>query len=211
MVDIATLPLDVLRSRIALVPQDPFIFAGTIRENIDPNGLHLDSSIWNAINQCLATPLVQQLGGLNAELNAGGSNLSTGQKQLLCLARALLKNSKVFIRCAAAQLPRHQYSTIRFTYSQIVCIDEGTANLDNDSEIAIQLVLRNAFRSSTVLLISHRLTLQQTDRIIVMDHGEIVEQGDANVLASDSSSLFHGMLVSQGIRNFNRDNNDELM
>lgn len=95
MVDIATLPLNVLRSRIALVPQDPFIFAGTIRENIDPNGLHLDSSIWNAINQCLATPLVQQLGGLNAELSAGGSNLSTGQKQLLCLARALLKNSKV--------------------------------------------------------------------------------------------------------------------
>lgn len=57
-VDIATLPLKVLRSRIALVPQEPFIFAGTIRENMDPHGLHLDSSIWNVINQCLATPLV---------------------------------------------------------------------------------------------------------------------------------------------------------
>lgn len=95
-VDIATLPLNVLRSRIALVPQEPFIFAGTIRENIDPNGLHLDSSIWNVISQCLATPLVQNLGGLNAELTAGGNNLSTGQKQLFCLARALLKNAKVY-------------------------------------------------------------------------------------------------------------------
>lgn len=96
-VDIATLPLNTLRSRIALVPQEPFLFAGTIRENMDPLGLHLDSSIWNAINQCLATPLVQSLGGLNGELAAGGSNLSNGQKQLLCLSRALLKNSKVLI------------------------------------------------------------------------------------------------------------------
>lgn len=93
--DIATLPLNVLRSRIAIVPQEPFIFAGSIRENLDPSELHLDSSIWNVINQCLATPFVQQLGGLNAELTTRGSNLSTGQKQLLCLARALLKNSKV--------------------------------------------------------------------------------------------------------------------
>lgn len=83
--------------------------------------------------------------------------------------------------------------------------------MDNDSEIAIQLVLRNAFKSSTVLLISHRLTLQQTDRIIVMDHSEIVEQGDSKMLANDSNSFFHGMLLSQGIRNFNRDIDDELL
>ncbi|KAG4079388.1 hypothetical protein HA402_008080 [Bradysia odoriphaga] len=186
-VDIATLPLHVLRSRIALVPQEPFLFAGSIRDNIDPTNSHLDSSIWNVINQCLATPLVQQLGGLHARLASGGSNLSTGQKQLLCLSRALLKNAK------------------------IVCIDEGTANLDNDSEMAIQLVLRGAFKSSTVLLISHRLTLQQTDRIIVMDRGEIVEQGSSNELANDTNSLFHGMLVSQGIRNFNGDADKRLL
>lgn len=83
--------------------------------------------------------------------------------------------------------------------------------MDNDSEMAIQLVLRNAFKSSTVLLISHRLTLQQTDRIIVMDRGEIVEQGKSNVLANDTSSMFHGMLVSQGIRNFNRNYDDNQL
>lgn len=94
-VDVATLPLNILRSRIALVPQQPFLFTGTIRENMDPRGLHLDSKIWSALNKCLATPLVQSLGGLNGQLESGGSNLSAGQKQLLCLARALLKNSKV--------------------------------------------------------------------------------------------------------------------
>lgn len=98
-VDIATLPLNVLRSRIALVPQQPFLFSGTIRENMDPRGLHLDSKIWTAINSCLATPLVQSLGGLNAQLTADGNNLSAGQKQLLCLARAMLKNSKVCDHC----------------------------------------------------------------------------------------------------------------
>lgn len=141
-------------------------------------------------------------------MTSGGSNLSTGQKQLLCLARALLKNSKVNPCFDFIFVQTENYFFFNFFCfynSKIVCIDEGTANLDNDSEIAIQLVLRNAFKSSTVLLISHRLTLQQTDRIIVMDHGEIVEQGDSSVLANDSNSLFHGMLVSQGIRNFDRD------
>lgn len=94
-VDIATLPLTTLRSRIAIVPQEPFLFSGTIRENMDPRSLHLDSEIWNSISNCLATPLVQSLGGLSAQLEAGGSNLSAGQKQLLCLSRALLKRSKV--------------------------------------------------------------------------------------------------------------------
>lgn len=173
-VDIATLPLHILRSRLALVPQDSFIFAGTIRENMDPRNLHLDSDIWNAINRCLATPLVQSLGGLGAYLDTRGSNISAGQKQLLCLARALLRKSKV------------------------VLIDEGTSNLDSDSENAIQLILRNAFQSSTVILIAHRLNgLQQADRILVIDEGKIVEEGKPQELAHDVESRFHSMVNEQ--------------
>ncbi|XP_055637767.1 ATP-binding cassette sub-family C member 10 [Toxorhynchites rutilus septentrionalis] len=173
-VNIATLPLDVLRSRIAVVSQDPFLFNGTIRQNLDPRSLHMDSEIWEAITCCLASPLVQALGGLEAMLDPNGSNLSAGQKQLLCLTRAVLKKSK------------------------IVLIDEGTANLDFESESAIQLVLKNAFRGRTVILIAHRLNgLQDTDRILVMREGEIVEQGKPRDLAQNVESLFYSMLQEQ--------------
>lgn len=94
-VDISTLALSVLRSRIAIVPQEPFLFSGTVRDNLDPRALHLDSEIWNAITHCLTSPLVQSLGGLSGRIESGGSNLSAGQKQLLCLTRALLKSAKV--------------------------------------------------------------------------------------------------------------------
>lgn len=173
-VDISTLPLNVLRSRLAVVPQDPFLFAGTIRDNMDPRNLHLDSDIWNAIHKCLATPFVQNLGGLSAYLDSRGSNISAGQKQLLCLARAMLRKSKV------------------------VVIDEGTSNLDPDSENAIQLVLRNSFKSSTVLLIAHRLNgLQQTDRILVIEGGKIVEEGKPSQLLNDPESRYSSMLEEQ--------------
>lgn len=141
---------------------------------MDPQNLHLDSELWNAINNCLATPLVQQLGGLNGYVKSNGSNLSAGQKQLLCMSRALLKNSK------------------------IVCIDEGTANLDSDSEAAMQIVLRDAFKTSTVLLIAHRLnSLQKTDRIIVMQNGQIVEEGAPSKLINTMHSIFSVMLQEQ--------------
>lgn len=94
-VNISTLPMTELRERIAVVPQDPFLFTATVRENLDPTGIYLDSQIWDSIGKCLATPMVQSLGGLGARIEAAGANLSAGQKQLLCLSRALLKRRKV--------------------------------------------------------------------------------------------------------------------
>lgn len=97
-VDLKLLPLNVIRKRFGLVPQDPFLFHGSIRDNLDPRHEYLDTVIWKAIGKCLATPLVQNLGGLDGQVDAEGSNLSAGQKQLLCLVRVMLKNSKVNYR-----------------------------------------------------------------------------------------------------------------
>ncbi|XP_041780046.1 ATP-binding cassette sub-family C member 10 [Anopheles merus] len=173
-VNIATLPLDVLRSRIALISQDPFLFNGTIRDNLDPRAVHIDSEIWEAINCCLASPLVQALGGLYGRLDVSGANLSAGQKQLLCLTRALLKKSK------------------------IVLIDEGTSNLDFESESAIQLVLKNAFRGRTVIVVAHRLKgILDTDQVFVMQDGTVNEQGVPRDLAEQPNSLFYSLLQEQ--------------
>lgn len=91
-------------------------------------------------------------------------------------------------------------------------IDEGTSNLDSESEIAMQVVLRQAFKSSTVLLIAHRLnSLKYTDRIIVMDGGRIVEEGISNQLANDETTIFYSMLQNQHVRNFALTDNDKLL
>ncbi|KAM7354188.1 ATP-binding cassette sub-family C member 10 [Cochliomyia hominivorax] len=176
-VNLRTLALNVLRDRIGIIPQEPFLFEGTIRENLDPRSRYYDSEIWHAITNCsAATYLVQSLGGLDGKLDRGGINLSAGQKQLLCLARALLKNSKV------------------------ICIDEGTSNLDNDSEFAMHQALRSSFKSSTVIFIAHRLNgLHNMDRIIVLDQGEIKEQGTPQELALNTNSIFYSMLQAQHI------------
>lgn len=176
-VNLKTLSLYTLRERIGIIPQEPFLFEGTVRENLDPRSVHYDSEIWHAITNCSAvTYLVQSMGGLDGKLERGGINLSAGQKQLLCLARALLKNSKV------------------------ICIDEGTSNLDEDSEFAMHQAIRSSFKSSTVIFIAHRLHgLHSMDRIIVVDQGEIKEQGSPRELAENSSSLFYSMLQAQHI------------
>ncbi|XP_053672965.1 ATP-binding cassette sub-family C member 10 [Anopheles nili] len=179
-VNIAVLPLDVLRSRIALISQDPFLFNGTIRENLDPRSVHIDSEIWEAITSCLASPLVQALGGLDATLDVSGANLSAGQKQLLCLTRALLKKSK------------------------IVLIDEGTANLDFESESAIHLVLKNAFRGRTVIMVAHRLRgILDTDQVLVLQNGTVIEHGAPRDLVQQSDSLFHSLLEEQQTSHLN--------
>lgn len=192
-VEINTLPLSVLRSRIAIVPQEPFLFAGTVRDNLDPRSLHLDSEIWNAITHCLTSPLVQSLGGLSGKIDSGGANLSAGQKQLLCLTRALLKSAKVI----RMNLPKLWLKLILFCF-KIVLIDEGTSNLDNESEIAIQIALRNAFKTSTILIVAHRLNgLQNTDRLLVVSDGEIIERGDFWSLAKNETTYLYRMLQEQ--------------
>lgn len=167
-VNIQRISLATLRSRMFCIPQDPFLFSGTIRDNLDPLGEFRDNEIWSALNKVNLVVVVNKLGGLDKKVDNGGVNFSVGQKQLICLARAILHNAK------------------------ILCIDEATANVDHDTDRQIQLTLRSAFRKSTVLTIAHRIqTILDSDRVLVMDDGQVVEFDQPDNLLSNPSTFFY--------------------
>ncbi|KAJ8922563.1 hypothetical protein NQ315_007593 [Exocentrus adspersus] len=166
-VDIKRIALPVLRSRMFCIPQDPFLFSGTIRDNLDPLGEFRDDEIWTALNKVNLITTVQRLGGLGMNVDGGGSNFSVGQRQLICLARAVLHNAK------------------------ILCIDEATANVDQDTDRLIQNTLRSAFRKSTVITIAHRVqTIFDSDRVLVMNEGQVVEFDRPENLLDEPNSYF---------------------
>ncbi|XP_045610459.1 ATP-binding cassette sub-family C member 10 [Procambarus clarkii] len=173
-VDISKLSLKKLRSSMAIVTQDVLLFSGTVRENLDPCADSLDAQVWQAIQSCHLTTLVNSMGGLEARIDEAGRTMSAGERQLFCLARALLCRTK------------------------IVCIDEGTSQLDHETDEQIQQTIRSAFRNKTVIIIAHRVhTVRDCDKILVMSDGEIVECGRPTELLADRSSMFYSILQSQ--------------
>lgn len=172
-IDISKIGLWDLRSRLALVPQDPVVFSGTIRSNLDPfeesNG---DSELWVALEKAGLKSVVERLsGGLDGVISEGGSNLSTGQRQLLCMARALLRKTSVLI------------------------LDEATSNVDGGTDALIQKTIRESFKDFTVLTIAHRLhTIIDSDRVMLLEKGELVEFDSPQGLLSDKGSKFSGFV-----------------
>lgn len=154
-VDISQIGLKDLRSNIAIIPQNPVLFSGTIRYNLDPFGLSNDVAIWDALEAVQLKRLVSELPDkLDAKVSEGGSNFSVGECQLICVARALLKPSKVLL------------------------VDEATASIDDSTDELIQRVIRERFKDRTVLTIAHRLnTILDADKIIVMSFGRVAEMG----------------------------------
>ncbi|XP_073798166.1 ATP-binding cassette sub-family C member 8 isoform X2 [Danio rerio] len=167
-IDIAKLPLQTLRSRFSIIQQDPFLFSGTIRFNLDPEMKATDSMLWEALEIAQLKPVVKTLpGGLDAIITEGGENFSQGQRQLFCLARAFVRKSSILI------------------------MDEATASIDMATESILQKVVMTAFADRTVVTIAHRVhTILNADLVIVMKRGVILEFDKPEVLLDQEDSVF---------------------
>ncbi|XP_038135455.1 multidrug resistance-associated protein 1-like, partial [Cyprinodon tularosa] len=175
-VDIAKLGLHELRSRITIIPQDPVLFSGSLRMNLDPFDSYSDEEIWRALEFSHLKNFVSGLTNkLGHECSEGGENLSVGQRQLLCLARALLRKTKVLV------------------------LDEATAAVDMETDNLIQSTIRSQFEDCTVLTIAHRLkTIMDYTRVLVLDKGQMAEfDSPSNLIAS--RGLFYKMAKDAGL------------
>ncbi|KFM60296.1 Canalicular multispecific organic anion transporter 1, partial [Stegodyphus mimosarum] len=176
-IDIGMLGLHDLRSKITVIPQEPVVFSGSLRMNLDPLQQHTDKDLWTALEHAHLKNFVKALhNGLEYQVSERGQNLSVGQRQQICLARALLKKTKILV------------------------LDEATASVDLETDKLIQATIRKEFRNSTVITIAHRLhTVLDYDRILVMDDGRIVEDGDPDTLLQKHDSLFYELGKAAGL------------
>ncbi|XP_009874370.1 PREDICTED: multidrug resistance-associated protein 6, partial [Apaloderma vittatum] len=174
--DIAQLGLHDLRTKITVIPQDPVLFSGSLRMNLDPLNQYTDADIWTALELTQLKNFVADLPDqLEYECADQGENLSTGQKQLVCLARALLRKAKILI------------------------LDEATAAVDLETDLQIHSTLKTQFKDSTVLTIAHRInTVMDCDRILVLENGQIAEFDTLEHLIAQKG-LFYRLMEESGL------------
>ncbi|XP_053393097.1 multidrug resistance-associated protein 1-like isoform X3 [Mercenaria mercenaria] len=176
-VDIGEIGLHDLRSKLTIIPQEPVLFSGTLRMNLDPFDQHTDDAVWTALEHAHLKAFVSSLPTkLEYECTEGGENLSVGQRQLVCLARALLRKTKILV------------------------LDEATAAVDLETDDLIQHTIRTEFSDATVLTIAHRLnTIMDYTRVMVLDQGNIREFQSPQELLRNKDSIFYGMASDAGL------------
>ena len=175
-VDVQNITLKDLRSRVTCIPQDPILFSGNVRDNLDPFKEHSDETLWFALEAVQLKPAVTEHGvGLLAPVAEYGENFSAGQRQMLCLARALLRDTKV------------------------VCLDEATASVDLETDKLMQEVIADQFASRTIMTIAHRInTIIENDAVVCLDRGELVAKATPAEMLRDENSMFAKLVAETG-------------
>ncbi|GMY30465.1 ABC transporter C family member 10-like [Fagus crenata] len=173
-IDISTIGLHDLRSRLGIIPQDPTLFSGSVRYNLDPLSKHTDQEMWEVLEKCqLREAIRKKEEGLDSLVTQDGSNWSMGQRQLFCLGRALLKRSRILV------------------------LDEATASIDNVTDSILQKTIRKEFACCTVITVAHRIpTVMDCNKVLAIRDGKIVEYDEPMKLMNKESSLF-GQLVKE--------------
>ncbi|KAF9935191.1 Multidrug resistance-associated protein 1 [Linnemannia zychae] len=175
-VDISTVGLSQLRKNLAIIPQDPTLFAGTVRENLDPFDELEDAELWEALERAHLKEHVSSLaGGLSFKVSQNGDNFSVGQRSLICLARALLRKTKILI------------------------LGEATAAVDIEADELIQKTIRKEFKDRTILTIAHRIkAVMDSDKILVLENGQVEEFETPIHLVRNKESLFFKLARQAG-------------
>lgn len=171
-INTASISLESLRSKVSIIPQDPVLFSESVRYNLDPFGLYSDDELWRALDD---VELKGAIESLDYRVTEGGANFSVGQRQLICLARAILRNNKVLV------------------------LDEATANVDPQTDALIQRTIREKFQKYTVITVAHRLhTVMDSDRILVMEAGLAKEFDAPHILLEMDNGILRNMIEATG-------------
>ena len=169
--DISHLGLETLRSAITIIPQDPVLFSGSLRLNLDPFSQYSDQEVWAALETAHLRTYISSLSdGLSFQIAEGGTNMAVGHRQLVCLARACLRKAKILL------------------------LDEATASIDLETDDLIQHTIREVFADSTILTIAHRInTIMDSDKVVVMSDGIVEELNTPENLLNNEHSLFYSL------------------
>ena len=192
--DIANIGLGTLRSSLTIIPQDPVLFSGSLRMNLDPFNKSNTHDLWRALELAHLKSYVSSLpGGLDHLVSEGGDNLSVGQRQLLCLARACLRKTKILLLDEAT-------AAVDLETDDLIQVKSHAENYYDNNAIFWQATIRSEFHDCTIITIAHRLnTIMDSDKVVVLSDGHLAECDTPQNLLGREDSVFHSMAKEAGL------------